>query len=54
VDINFVQFAHADDAVEILAVQFPMQKGVRLIGVSLSSLCADTVADAAPQMTLAL
>jgi DNA polymerase-4 len=39
---------------EILAVQFPMRKGVRLIGVSLSSLCADAVRDADPQMTLAL
>jgi DNA polymerase-4 len=39
---------------EILAVQFPMRKGVRLIGISLSSLCADAVADAAPQMILAL
>jgi DNA polymerase-4 len=39
---------------EILAVQFPMWKGVRLIGVSLSSLCADAVRDADPQMTLAL
>jgi DNA polymerase-4 len=39
---------------EILAVQFPMQKGVRLIGVSLSSLCAGAISDADPQMTLAL
>jgi len=39
---------------EILAAQFPMRKGVRLIGISLSSLCADAVADAAPQMNLAL
>jgi DNA polymerase IV len=28
---------------ELLAAQFPMRKGVRLIGVSLSSLCADPV-----------
>jgi hypothetical protein len=35
---------------EILAVQFPMRKGVRLIGVSLSSLCADAIRDADPQM----
>ena len=39
---------------EILAVQFPMRKGVRLIGVSLSSLCAGALTDADPQMTLAL
>ena len=39
---------------EILAVQFPMRTGVRLIGVSLSSLCAGAIRDADPQMTLAL
>jgi DNA polymerase-4 len=39
---------------EILAVQFPMRKGVRLTGVSLSSLCAGAIRDADPQMTLAL
>jgi DNA polymerase-4 len=38
---------------ELLAAQFPMRKGVRLIGVSLSSLCADT-ADVDTQMALAL
>jgi DNA polymerase IV len=38
---------------ELLAAQFPMRKGVRLLGVSLSSLCADA-GDADPQMTLAL
>jgi DNA polymerase-4 len=38
---------------ELLAAQFPMRAGVRLIGVSLSSLCADT-ADVDAQMTLAL
>jgi len=38
---------------ELLAVQFPMRKGVRLLGVSLSSLCADA-GDVDPQMTLAL
>jgi DNA polymerase IV len=38
---------------ELLAGQFPMRKGVRLIGVSLSSLCADpTKLDT--QMTLTL
>jgi len=38
---------------ELLAGQFPMRKGARLIGVSLSSLCADpTKLDI--QMTLAL
>ena len=39
---------------DILAVQFPMRKGVRLIGVSLSSLCAGAIRDADPQMILAL
>jgi len=38
---------------ELLAAQFPMRQGVRLIGVSLSSLCADT-AKLDTQMTLAL
>jgi DNA polymerase-4 len=38
---------------ELLAAQFTMRKGVRLIGVSLSSLCADT-ADVDTQMSLAL
>ena len=36
---------------ELLAAQFPLRKGVRLIGVSISSLCADT-ADGDTQMTL--
>jgi DNA polymerase-4 len=39
---------------EILAVQFPMRIGVRLIGVSVSSLCAGAIRDTDPQMTLAL
>ena len=34
--------------------QFPMRKGVRLIGISLSSLSAEAVLDADSQMTLAL
>src|SRR6516162_5227229 len=38
---------------ELLAAQFPLRKGVRLLGVSLSSLCADA-GDVDPQMTLAL
>ena len=38
---------------ELLAAQFPMRQGVRLLGVSLSSLCADA-GDIDPQMTLAL
>jgi len=38
---------------ELLAAQFPMRKGVRLLGVSLSSLCADA-AEVDTQMTLAL
>jgi DNA polymerase-4 len=40
----------ASISAELLAAQFPMRKGVRLIGVSLSSLCADVD----PQMALAL
>src|SRR6266516_3095188 len=43
----------ASVSAELLAAQFPMRKGVRLIGVSLSSLCADP-ADVDMQMTLAL
>src|SRR5438132_1771385 len=43
----------ASISAELLAAQFPMRKGVRLIGVSLSSLCADP-ADVDTQMTLAL
>ena len=38
---------------DLLAAQFPMPKRVRLIGVSLSSLCADLREDD-PQMILAL
>jgi DNA polymerase IV len=38
---------------ELLAAQFPMRKGVRLLGVSLSSLCAEML-EADTQMTLAL
>jgi DNA polymerase IV len=38
---------------ELLAAQFPIRKGVRLLGVSLSSLCAETV-EVDQQMTLAL
>jgi DNA polymerase-4 len=38
---------------ELLAALFPMRKGVRLIGVSLSSLSADPP-DVDPQMTLAM
>jgi DNA polymerase-4 len=38
---------------ELLAAQFPMRKGVRLLGVSLSSLCADA-AKVDTQMILAL
>jgi DNA polymerase-4 len=43
----------ASVSAELLAAQFPMPKRVRLIGVSLSSLCADS-ADDDPQMALAL
>ena len=45
--------ALASISAELLAAQFPLRKGVRLIGVSLSSLCADA-ADIDPQMALAL
>jgi DNA polymerase IV len=38
---------------ELLAAQFPMRKGVRLLGVSLSSLCSESV-EVDTQMTLAL
>jgi hypothetical protein len=44
----------ASISAELLAAQFPLRKGVRLIGVSLSSLCADDAADIDPQMALAL
>jgi hypothetical protein len=37
----------------LLAAQFPIWKGVRLLGVSLSSLCAEAV-EIDTQMTLAL
>jgi DNA polymerase IV len=43
----------ASISAELLAAQFPMRKGVRLIGVSLSSLCADAEG-VDMQMTLAL
>lgn len=42
----------ASISAELLAAQFPMPKRVRLIGVSLSSLCADSANDD-PQMALA-
>jgi len=38
---------------DLLAAQFPMRKGVRLLGVSLSSLCAHA-GEVDTQMTLAL
>ena len=43
----------ASISAELLAARFPMRKGVRLLGVSLSSLCAGA-ADINTQMTLAL
>ena len=43
----------ASISAELLSAQFPMPKGVRLIGVSLSSLCP-TSTEVNPQMTLAL
>jgi hypothetical protein len=40
-------------SLELLAAQFPLRKGVRLIGVSISSLCTvSTQVD--PQMNLSL
>ncbi len=45
--------ALASISAELLATQFPMPKGVRLLGISLSSLCADSP-QVDPQMTLAL
>jgi DNA polymerase-4 len=45
--------ALASISTELLAAQFPMPKGVRLLGVSLSSLTAGTTDDS-PQMTLEL
>ena len=38
---------------ELLVSEFPLRKGVRLIGVSISSLCHDRM-QVDPQMTLAL
>ena len=43
----------ASISAELLTAQFPMRKGVRLLGVSLSSLCA-SAADAYTQMVLEL
>jgi DNA polymerase IV len=43
----------ASISAELLVAQFPLRKGVRLIGVSISSLCTDT-AHVDPQMALAL
>jgi DNA polymerase-4 len=43
----------ASISAELLAAQFPLQKGVRLIGVSLSSLCDDS-SEVDPQVVLAL
>jgi DNA polymerase IV len=43
----------ASISAELLAAQFPLRKGVRLIGVSISSLCTDS-AQVGLQMTLAL
>ncbi|MGZ8299663.1 MAG: DNA polymerase IV [Rhodoplanes sp.] len=43
----------ASISAQLLAAQFPLRKGVRLIGVTLSSLCTD-LGDDDPQMTLAL
>src|SRR6266480_5088131 len=43
----------ASISAELLAAQFPLRKGVRLIGVSLSSLCADS-SEVDPQVALAL
>jgi DNA polymerase IV len=43
----------ASISAELLAAQFPLRKGVRLIGVSISSLCTDS-AQVGLQMALAL
>src|SRR5262245_1891107 len=43
----------ASVSAELLAAQFPLRKGVRLIGVSISSLCAVST-NGGPQMTLAM
>src|SRR5437773_8365355 len=43
----------ASISAELLAAQFPLRKGVRLIGVSLSSLC-DESSEVDPQVALAL
>jgi hypothetical protein len=43
----------ASISAELLAAQFPMRKGVRLIGVSLSLLCVHATRPDT-QMTLAL
>jgi DNA polymerase-4 len=43
----------ASISADLLAAQFPLRKGVRLIGVSISSLCTDS-AHVDPQMALAL
>jgi len=43
----------ASISAELLAAQFPLRKGVRLIGVSLSSLCAES-SEVDPQVALAL
>jgi DNA polymerase-4 len=43
----------ASISAELLAAQFPLRKGVRLIGVSISSLCTDS-AQVGLQMTLAV
>jgi DNA polymerase-4 len=42
----------ASISAELLAAQFPLRKGVRLIGVSLSSLC-DESSEVDPQAALA-
>ena len=49
----FDRTALATISADLLAAQFPMPKSVRLISVSLSSLCAELREDD-PQMTLAL
>jgi DNA polymerase-4 len=43
----------ASISAELLSAQFPLRKGVRLIGVSLSSLC-DESSKVDPQVALAL
>jgi hypothetical protein len=52
-DLPLLEPGLASISAELLAAQFPLRKGVRLIGVSLSSLCAESL-EVDPQVALAL